>query len=345
MPRGVRLGLRTIRAPAQASGAARRFGAARQICRWRRRFLRACDDDAGAPRRPSRFADLRGRGPLPRRRGRIVHQHFQSRNGGDWRRRGGRAGPYAPRDATRGEGASIQRGGETDPYRQGRAGTSRGCGGGGLRGSEPCLGLASSALSGRHSLTRANRLRCLIEVIGQKTMRFRTWSHRASLLILFAMIGGGLALAQDSDLGERSIGASAPAPRAAASPAPANDIPAVVIAPSRSAAKPRPSAASPESSDASQPAPPPKPHKYFPYTIRPGDTLGSIAQYFGVPVAQLAKLNHLHEDDELIAGDALKVPNPFEAQQKGLESQVDQLSAQLRATEQRLQQAESQVVT
>jgi LysM repeat protein len=175
-------------------------------------------------------------------------------------------------------------------------------------------------------------------------MRLETWSHRACVLILFGLLCGGVALAQDSDIGERNIGPSAPAPKPAASPATGYEIPAVAIPPSRGASSAAAQGSPAAATGAQNPAAPSKPHKYFPYTIRPGDTLGSISAYFGVPVAQLAKLNRLHEDDDLIAGEALKIPNPFEASQKNLEAQVDQLTTQLRDTQQKLQQAESQVL-
>jgi LysM repeat protein len=91
--------------------------------------------------------------------------------------------------------------------------------------------------------------------------------------------------------------------------------------------------------------PPSKPHKYFPYTVRAGDTLGTIAQYFALTTADLAHLNKLHEDDELEVGESLKIPNPFEASQRNLEAEVNQLSEQNRANEQKLEQAQSQTAT
>ncbi len=59
--------------------------------------------------------------------------------------------------------------------------------------------------------------------------------------------------------------------------------------------------------------------------------------------ADLARINKLHEDDELEEGQALKIPNPFEASQRSLEAQVEQLSEQTRANEQKIEQAQSQV--
>ena len=63
--------------------------------------------------------------------------------------------------------------------------------------------------------------------------------------------------------------------------------------------------------------------------------MGSIAQMFGVTTDELARMNRLHPDDELMAGDELKVPNPFIAQVNSLESQVTSLSAQAQAAQQK----------
>src|SRR5260370_10742908 len=45
----------------------------------------------------------------------------------------------------------------------------------------------------------------------------------------------------------------------------------------------------------------PQPRETFPYTIRSGDSLGSIAEQFGVDGAQLARLYRVSGDTELIA--------------------------------------------
>jgi LysM repeat protein len=126
-------------------------------------------------------------------------------------------------------------------------------------------------------------------------------------------------------------------------------------APASSYAQPAPSVPAPRDvSDTTSPAttspaagsgaePKPfKPHKYFPYTIRSGDTLGTVAQFFGISVADLAHVNKLHEDDELEVGEELKVPNPFEASHRNLEAQVQQLSDQYRTTQLKIQQVQSQ---
>ncbi len=88
-----------------------------------------------------------------------------------------------------------------------------------------------------------------------------------------------------------------------------------------------------------------KSHKFFPYTVRPGDSLGTVAQFFGLPTADLARINKLHEDDELDAGETLKIPNPFEASNRNLEAQVEQLSDQNRTAQAKIDQAQAQAST
>ncbi|NPA92595.1 MAG: LysM peptidoglycan-binding domain-containing protein [Chloroflexi bacterium] len=46
----------------------------------------------------------------------------------------------------------------------------------------------------------------------------------------------------------------------------------------------------------------------FAYTVRSGDTLGSIAQKFGVSIEALCELNHLKPDTTLAVGQALLIP-------------------------------------
>ncbi len=92
-------------------------------------------------------------------------------------------------------------------------------------------------------------------------------------------------------------------------------------------------------------AKPLKPHKFFPYTVKAGDTLSTVAQYFGMTTADLAHINKLQEDDELEEGETLKIPNPFEASQRSLEAEVQQLSDQNRANEQKIEQTQNQVAT
>jgi len=97
---------------------------------------------------------------------------------------------------------------------------------------------------------------------------------------------------------------------------------------------------SPTSAAEAAPKPPPKPRSTIPYTIRPGDSMGSIAQMFGLTADELARVNRIHPDEELMAGDELKVPNPFIAQVNSLQSQVNSLSAQAQSAQQKLESDE-----
>jgi LysM repeat protein len=208
--------------------------------------------------------------------------------------------------------------------------------------------------------------------------------HRIAVVVAVILLAAFSASAQDA-IGERNIGASSPrttgarqdyGPGMSAEPAP-YERPATISPYARPAAAPRyappiapapyvrhiqaapaprtlgenpspydPYAAAPApTEERSAATPPAKPHRFFPYTVKPGDSLGTISQFFGVPVADLAHVNKIHEDTELNVDDILKIPNPFEASEKNLESQVDQLSEQTRAIQQKLQQAEAQVLS
>jgi len=126
-------------------------------------------------------------------------------------------------------------------------------------------------------------------------------------------------------------------------------------APASSIARPAPGAAAPRDVEdttrassagaASTSEAKSKSHKFFPYAVRSGDTLGTVSQYFGILVADLARVNKIHEEDELEVGEILKIPNPFEAANRSLEAQVQQLSEQNRATQAKIQQTQVQADT
>jgi LysM repeat protein len=46
------------------------------------------------------------------------------------------------------------------------------------------------------------------------------------------------------------------------------------------------------------------------YTVKSGDTLGSIAKKFGVPAAAIAAANHITDPDKIAAGQVLIIPPP-----------------------------------
>lgn len=81
----------------------------------------------------------------------------------------------------------------------------------------------------------------------------------------------------------------------------------------------------------------------FPYTVRSGDTPAGIASLFGVPVAELLRLNHLHQNSELMIGDTLRVPNPFLARERKLSSELDRVTADKLAAEERAQKSEQAI--
>ncbi|MGH7935085.1 MAG: LysM peptidoglycan-binding domain-containing protein [Candidatus Binataceae bacterium] len=83
----------------------------------------------------------------------------------------------------------------------------------------------------------------------------------------------------------------------------------------------------------------------FLYTIRSGDTLGSISNQFGVPIDELARVNHLNEEADLYVGANLRIPNPFVAHDRQLNLQIDRLSNENRAITEKAAKAGSAVAT
>jgi LysM repeat protein len=91
------------------------------------------------------------------------------------------------------------------------------------------------------------------------------------------------------------------------------------------------------------PRSPSQPRATFPYTIRPGDTLGLIASEFGLSVAELTRANHISDTSELTVGNTLRIPNPWLAREREAASQIDQLSRQLQEATNRAQTAQAQM--
>lgn len=91
-------------------------------------------------------------------------------------------------------------------------------------------------------------------------------------------------------------------------------------------AQPEPSAAA--GANNPQPSGPSATHllKYFPYNVKSGDTLSSIARAFGMDTDDLARANHLDADSTLHVGQTLKIPNPFASTTSGLQADVEQLT-------------------
>ncbi len=160
--------------------------------------------------------------------------------------------------------------------------------------------------------------------------RFRSTLPRLALAAMFIVASCAVAFAQ-SDFNESTIPPSAPPSRVVSPPSEAE-----------------PSEARDTEQPEEQPAPKPvvkpeHPANIIPYTVRPGDSIGAIAQMFGITADELAHANRIHPDDELQVDEVLKVPHPFTTEVNTLKSQVEALSAQQQTAEQKADSAEEQV--
>jgi LysM repeat protein len=84
-------------------------------------------------------------------------------------------------------------------------------------------------------------------------------------------------------------------------------------------------------------------HATFPYTIRPGDSLGSIANQFGISLGELSRVNRINEETELMVGRLLRIPNPAVAHERDLTAQIDQLQRDKQDATDRARQAETRL--
>ncbi|MGH7865302.1 MAG: LysM peptidoglycan-binding domain-containing protein, partial [Candidatus Binataceae bacterium] len=168
--------------------------------------------------------------------------------------------------------------------------------------------------------------------------KFRRLETAAALLVM--MFASGAALAQSSGLTERTIPPSGAAtimrgPSRVASPAEERAPPASIIAPS--------------AAPATVPTAPAQVRtllqktNYFRYPVKPGDSLSGLAIRFGIAQEELAKLNRLSPDAELVEGASLRVPNPFDAEMTSLNARLRQLSGVASAAENRAREAEGRL--
>lgn len=67
----------------------------------------------------------------------------------------------------------------------------------------------------------------------------------------------------------------------------------------------------------------------FTYSVRAGDSLGSIADAFGLQPEDLARANRINIETVLMVGRTLRIPNPFAAQMRDLTAQVETLKAEM----------------
>ena len=123
-------------------------------------------------------------------------------------------------------------------------------------------------------------------------------------------------------------------PAAATAPRPA---PARSASPSAEAVK-RPAASWADRSDAGRTTPTAV-HKYFPYTIRPGDTLTTIADIFSVQINDITRANRRIANGELMAGDTIRIPNPLVTRESELNAEIERLSIDKQEAERKADQA------
>jgi LysM repeat protein len=83
-------------------------------------------------------------------------------------------------------------------------------------------------------------------------------------------------------------------------------------------------------SEDAAPAPAPTHHSGgFSYSVRSGDSLGSIATSFGIQPADIARANRIDIDSTLSVGQTLRIPNPFAARMRELTAENRKLGDQL----------------
>jgi LysM repeat protein len=113
--------------------------------------------------------------------------------------------------------------------------------------------------------------------------------------------------------------------------------PAVTPAPSRasSRAPAAPPAARAESS------PPVATDGDLSYVIHQGDSVGAVAGMFHLPTSEILRRNHLREDTMLHVGQVLRIPNPYAAQVRDLQKQLNVLRARGQQQDQRIREVSS----
>jgi LysM repeat protein len=174
----------------------------------------------------------------------------------------------------------------------------------------------------------------------------RLWARfKPALLTALVATGLGLLLMCPANAAplEEDIPQSSPVRHVKARPAPSVAAPAgtpsVSNAPSDESAN---SASGPDRADvapATAPATAIVGHKFFPYTIRSGDTLETIADIFGVQVSDIARANRRIANGDLMAGDTIRIPNPSVTRESELNAEVERLSIDKQEAERKADQA------
>ena len=96
-------------------------------------------------------------------------------------------------------------------------------------------------------------------------------------------------------------------------------------------------------SDSTQDSAPAPTHRggEFSYTVRSGDSLGSIGATFGIQAEDIARANRLQIDSTLDVGQTLRIPNPFAARMRELAGENQKLADQLAGLQKRADDAAS----
>jgi LysM repeat protein len=128
-------------------------------------------------------------------------------------------------------------------------------------------------------------------------------------------------------------------PQPSAESAPAATTPSASVTPSDESASPPLRTGTDRLDAAPALANPAAVHKFFPYTIRSGDTLETIANTFGVQVADITRTNRRIADGDLMAGETIRIPNPFVTRESELNAEVERLSIDKQEAERKADQA------
>ena len=159
--------------------------------------------------------------------------------------------------------------------------------------------------------------------------------------VAFLLLGSAVASPVEVDIPQSSPPRHLNAhtePSAAAS-APAETAPATSLAPSDETVSPSMRTKTERFEVAPIPAAPAVVHKFFPYTIRTGDTLETIANTFGVQVTDITRTNRHLADGDLMAGDTIRIPNPFVTRESELNAEVERLTIDKQEAERKSEQA------
>jgi LysM repeat protein len=77
------------------------------------------------------------------------------------------------------------------------------------------------------------------------------------------------------------------------------------------------------------------------YVIHQGDSVGAVAGMFHLPTSEILRRNHLREDTMLRVGQVLRIPNPYAAQVRDLQNQLNVLRARGQQQDRRIREVSS----